>query len=55
MGRAQILGELGKPFELEGLFGRADAGVFGCGAGEDEEMMDEEKDGGEAELMDEDG
>ena len=55
VGRAQILGELGKPFELEGLFGRADAGAFGCGAGEDEEMMDEEKDGGEAELMDEDG
>ena len=29
VGQAQILAELGKPFELEGLFGAADSGAFG--------------------------
>ena len=54
VGQAQILGELGKPFELEGLFGSADARAFECGD-EDEEMMDrQEWDGKEVELMDED-
>jgi nuclear GTP-binding protein len=50
VGQAQILNELGKPFELAGLFGTADAGAFG---GADEEMVDGERE--EQELMDEDG
>jgi nuclear GTP-binding protein len=37
VGQAQILKELSKPFELAGLFDRADAGAFG---GADEEMVD---------------
>ena len=53
VGQAQILSELGKPFELAGLFGAADAGAFG---GVDEEMVDaEEGTQEEPELMDEDG
>ncbi|KAF5375894.1 hypothetical protein D9615_008206 [Tricholomella constricta] len=32
VGQAQILSTLSKPFELEGLFGAADAGAFGGGA-----------------------
>jgi nuclear GTP-binding protein len=44
VGQAQILNELSKPFELEGLFGAADAGAFG-GDGGDEEMGDAEGDG----------
>jgi nuclear GTP-binding protein len=50
VGQAQILAELSKPFELEGLFGAADAGAFGQKE-PDENMEDGE--GGEAE-MDED-
>lgn len=53
VGQAQILTELGKPFELAGLFGAADAGAFG---GADEEMVNGEEDVlEEPELMDEDG
>jgi len=53
VGQAQILDELGKPFELAGLFGAADTGAFG---GLDEEMTDS-KEGvqEEPEPMDEDG
>jgi nuclear GTP-binding protein len=53
VGQAQILNELGKPFELAGLFGAADAGAFG---GADEDMADGEGIAQEdPELMDEDG
>lgn len=53
VGQAQILSELGKPFELAGLFGAADVGAFG---GVDEEMVDgEEGAQEEPDLMDEDG
>jgi nuclear GTP-binding protein len=53
VGQAQILNELGKPFELAGLFGAADAGAFGRA---DEEMVDAEEGAQEEpELMDEDG
>lgn len=55
VGQAQILGELGKPFELEGLFGSADAGAFSAGGDGDEEMMDGNENEGEVELMEEDG
>jgi len=48
VGQAQILEGLGKPFELEGLFGAADAGAFG------DARMEEEPGEGE-ELMEEDG
>jgi nuclear GTP-binding protein len=41
---------LGKPFELAGLFGAADAGAFGGGS--DEVTMDEAEQN--AEKMDED-
>jgi nuclear GTP-binding protein len=53
VGQAQILNELGKPFELAGLFGAADAGAFGR---VDEDMVDGEEAAQEdPELMDEDG
>lgn len=51
VGQAQILNELGKPFELAGLFGAADAGAFG---GVDEMMDDGEAVPEELQLMDED-
>ncbi|KAE9389012.1 hypothetical protein BT96DRAFT_960120 [Gymnopus androsaceus JB14] len=34
VGQAQILSTFSKPFELEGLFGAADAGAFGSGGGD---------------------
>ncbi|KAE9401184.1 P-loop containing nucleoside triphosphate hydrolase protein [Gymnopus androsaceus JB14] len=34
VGQAQILSAFSKPFELEGLFGAADAGAFGSGGGD---------------------
>jgi nuclear GTP-binding protein len=34
VGQAQIVTELGKPFELAGLFGAADSGAFGDDADE---------------------
>jgi len=53
VGQAQILNELGKPFELTGLFGAADAGAFGDA---DEDMVDGEEVAQEDPgLMDEDG
>ena len=52
----QILTEMSAPFQLEGLFGQADAGAFG-GGGDDAVMEDDADafipDG--AESMDEDG
>src|SRR4051794_38312240 len=45
VGEAQIVAELGKPFELAGLFGAADSGAFGDGDAavrEDEVMQHEE-------------
>jgi nuclear GTP-binding protein len=58
VGKAQIIvGEMGQPFVLEGLFGAADEGAFGSGRA-DEEMGEEGHDEGEvqgAELIDEDG
>lgn len=50
VGQAKILSEFSKPFELEGLFGAADAGAFGSGSGMDVDMGGVE--GGEG---DEDG
>ena len=59
VGQAQILTEFSKPFQLEGLFGQADAGAFGgAGAGEgaDAEMEDDpDAFVPDAESMDEDG
>ena len=56
IGQAQILTEMSAPFQLEGLFGQADAGAFG-GGGDDAVMEDDADafipDG--AESMDEDG
>jgi nuclear GTP-binding protein len=56
VGRSQILDAYSKPFELEGLFGAADAGAFGRG-GEDIAMTDEDGDifWDAVEAMDEDG
>lgn len=58
MGQAQILNSFSKPFELAGLFGAADAGVFGEDGG-DVAMTDEDGDvfwdAVEGEAMDEDG
>lgn len=45
VGQAQILNTLSKPFTLEGLFGAADAGAFGGGAGGDQEMINADEDG----------
>ncbi|KAF8642087.1 hypothetical protein AX16_009703 [Volvariella volvacea WC 439] len=43
VGQAKILNEFSKPFELEGLFGAADAGAFGdSNQGGDVPMQDEE-------------
>lgn len=44
VGQAQILTELSKPFQLEGLFGAADAGAFG-GRGTDGDIPMGEEDG----------
>ncbi|PPR03572.1 hypothetical protein CVT24_007611 [Panaeolus cyanescens] len=45
VGQAQIVTEFAKPFELEGLFGAADAGAFGGRHGDgDTPMADEEGD-----------
>jgi len=51
VGHAQILNTFSKPFELEGLFGSADAGAFGSGTrtesdgmGEDQVMVDDDGD-----------
>lgn len=54
VGQAQILTELGKPFELAGLFGAADAGAFGDGD-VDAEMVDDGFVPDAEEPMDEDG
>jgi nuclear GTP-binding protein len=56
VGQAQILNAYSKPFELEGLFGAADAGAFGNGA-DDVAMADEDGDvfWDAVEAMDEDG
>jgi nuclear GTP-binding protein len=62
VGQAQILSEFSKPFELEGLFGAADAGAFGGGGGGagdvDEVMVDGDvywdAEEGSSEFMDED-
>lgn len=56
VGQAQILNTFSKPFELEGLFGAADAGAFGNGA-DDVAMADEDGDvfWDAVEAMDEDG
>ena len=58
--QAQILTEFSKPFQLEGLFGQADAGAFGGGAGAAEGAdaeMEDDPDAfvPDAESMDEDG
>lgn len=57
MGQAQILSSFSEPFALEGLFGAADAGVFGLRNGDD--AMDADDDGDvfwdAEEPMDEDG
>ena len=55
VGQAQILNAYSKPFELEGLFGAADAGAFGNGAN-DVAMADEDGDvfWDAVEAMDED-
>ena len=42
VGQAQILTELSKPFELEGLFGAADAGAFGSRDNDDVPMVADE-------------
>jgi len=59
VGQAQILTELSKPFELEGLFGAADAGAFGSRDNDDVPMVaDEDGDifwDAVEDLMDEDG
>jgi nuclear GTP-binding protein len=52
VGHAQIVKELGKPFELAGLFGAADAGVFGDDNGDEAKM--EQDGGGGDEMMDDD-
>ncbi|KAF8151643.1 hypothetical protein B0H34DRAFT_728416 [Crassisporium funariophilum] len=44
VGQAQILNEFSKPFALEGLFGLADAGVFGDGGDDDRMIADEDGD-----------
>ena len=59
VGQAQILTEFSKPFQLEGLFGQADAGAFGgaggAGEGADAEMEDDpDAFVPDAESMDED-
>ncbi|KAL1938053.1 hypothetical protein VTO73DRAFT_12064 [Trametes versicolor] len=54
VGQAQIVAELAKPFELDGLFGAADAGAFGFEPPADAEMGDEETEDF-PEEMDEDG
>lgn len=59
VGQAQILTELSKPFELEGLFGAADAGAF-AGRNDDDVPMLADEDGdifwdAVEDPMDEDG
>jgi len=59
VGQAQILTELSKPFELEGLFGAADAGAF-AGRNNDDVPMLADEDGdifwdAVEDPMDEDG
>ena len=58
VGQAQILTSLSAPFQLDGLFGQADAGAFGGGAGGADAMMEDDANAfipdGE-ESMDEDG
>ena len=44
VGQAQIVTEFSKPFELEGLFGAADAGAFGGRTNDDVPMADEDGD-----------
>ncbi|KAF8063418.1 hypothetical protein FPV67DRAFT_1506451 [Lyophyllum atratum] len=63
VGQAQILSTFSKPFELEGLFGAADAGAFGGSAGDVpmDADADVDEDGDvffdaiEGDAMDEDG
>ncbi|TFK64433.1 P-loop containing nucleoside triphosphate hydrolase protein, partial [Pluteus cervinus] len=50
VGQAQILIEFSKPFELEGLFGAADAGAFGGSSG-DVPMISEEGNAEEGEMI----
>ncbi|GAW07120.1 Guanine nucleotide-binding 3 like protein [Lentinula edodes] len=45
VGHAQILSSFSEPFELEGLFGAADAGAFGGGRSGPDVNMDAEGDG----------
>ncbi|EGO22974.1 hypothetical protein SERLADRAFT_471561 [Serpula lacrymans var. lacrymans S7.9] len=54
VGQAQILAEFGKPFELAGFFGAADAGAFGEDPAVEEVVMDEDHAIEEATMMDED-
>ncbi|KAG5634932.1 hypothetical protein H0H81_000298 [Sphagnurus paluster] len=61
VGQAQILSSFSKPFELEGLFGAADAGAFGGGTGDVAMDADVDEDGDvffdavEGDAMQEDG
>lgn len=59
VGHAQILSSFSKPFELEGLFGAADAGAFGNSNGDVAMGADEDGDifwdAMQGEAMDEDG